>query len=81
MNTRVFRKAFCRTCGVQITNNVSPLTDEQVAALPDPLRAWRTRMLDTQPLNLRVLNDFDARSLETTKADGYHIVQSPYVNP
>ncbi len=78
----IARKSFCKTCGVHIANEDNHLTDEQVAALPEPSRAW---LASAGPnwvaLNIRTLNDYDATKLKTHKFDGYSFIQPLYVNP
>jgi hypothetical protein len=76
----VWRKAFCKTCGVHIINDLNPLTDEQVEALPEATRKWRAGKLGIRPLNLRVLNNFDVSKLKITRGMGSKL-QPEYVNP
>ncbi len=81
MGTGAWRKGFCKTCGVQLMNEINPLTDDEVAALPELARAYRKRMINCRPINLRILNDYDFSKLETLKYDGYNAVKPMYVNP
>ncbi len=81
MSSGFLRKAFCKTCGVHIMNQLNDLTEEQVAALPEQAQVWRPRMMGCQPINLRTLDDFDFKTLKTLKLDGYNLAKPPYVNP
>ncbi|KAB5572065.1 Mss4-like protein [Coniochaeta sp. 2T2.1] len=79
----VWRKGFCKTCGVQIMNEPNPLTDEQVEALPAEVRAFRDGKMDWFPVNLRILNDFDFDAVmdKVQRMDGWNMAKPPYVNP
>lgn len=59
MGAGSWRKGFCKTCGVHIINDLNPLTDEQVAALPETSKVFREGKQDWRPVTLRMLNDFD----------------------
>ncbi|KAK4121717.1 hypothetical protein N657DRAFT_116887 [Parathielavia appendiculata] len=80
---RVWRKIFCRTCGVYIATEVnSDQTDDEIAALPEFVRNFRATHVDNKPLNLRVLNGgFDFRAVKPLiRSDGWN--REPlYVNP
>lgn len=80
-NTKITRKAFCRHCGVHICNAPSPLTAAEEEALEVPTRGWRERTKDLRPISLRVLDDFDFKTVETQKLDGWNFVKPLYVNP
>jgi hypothetical protein len=80
---RVWRKGFCKTCGVQIMNEPAPLTPEQVEALSSEARAFRDGKLDWLPLNMRILNDFDFEAIKdkVMQVDGWSRAKPPYTNP
>ncbi|KAH8912192.1 glutathione-dependent formaldehyde-activating enzyme [Coniochaeta sp. PMI_546] len=81
--TGVWRKGFCKTCGVQIMNEPNPLTPEQVEALPASAKAFREGKLDWMPINIRILNnfDFDAIKDKVQRLDGWNMAKPGYVNP
>ncbi len=81
MGSTVWRKAFCKRCGVHMVNELNPLTDEQIAALHEKVRAWRAGKLNMQPVNIRVFNGVDITGLKTLKGDGYNHLKPLYVNP
>ena len=80
MGSGAWRKTFCKTCGVPISNETADLSDEEIAALPEIVRNWRVKCLDLLPLNLRTLNGFDFKSLPTRIGEGKKLGK-PYVNP
>ncbi|KAL7919311.1 hypothetical protein ACQKWADRAFT_301697 [Trichoderma austrokoningii] len=69
-STHMLHKAFCRICGVPMTNNFNERTDEQVAALPDVLRKLYTDRHLLRAVNARVLHGVDVGGLNTVKFDG-----------
>ncbi|GAB1318689.1 Glutathione-dependent formaldehyde-activating enzyme [Madurella fahalii] len=79
--TRVARLAICKTCGVHIYIDLNPLTDEEIAELPEAVRTNRSRQIDLRPFNLRVLNDLNLGSVKTARLDGWNERQPAYVNP
>ncbi|AEO67103.1 uncharacterized protein THITE_2115904 [Thermothielavioides terrestris NRRL 8126] len=79
--TRVFRKVFCKTCGVHIGAEPNPdLTDEEIAALPEVVREFRATRLDLRPMNLRAFNGLDLKRVKPTQVDGWSRGQQ-YANP
>ncbi|POS77371.1 glutathione-dependent formaldehyde-activating enzyme [Diaporthe helianthi] len=80
-NTNVTRKGFCRHCGVHICNAPSPLTDADEEALKDSVRGLRERTKTVRPITLRVLDDFDFKTVGTQKLDGWNFIKPLYVNP
>ncbi|KAJ0115342.1 glutathione-dependent formaldehyde-activating gfa [Diaporthe amygdali] len=80
-NKTVVRKAFCRHCGVHICNELNELTDAEIEALNDAAKAWRDRSKSIRPITLRVLDDFDFKTLKTNRLDGWDIIKPLYVNP
>ena len=81
MGSGVFVKPFCKTCGVAITNLPADLTPEQLAAIPERKRFFWEHSKTIAPFNLRLLDDFDFKSLKTRNFDGYNIIPPKYVNP
>jgi len=81
MGSGAWHKPFCRTCGMAFTNETADLTAEQIAALPERKRRWWESSRTGQPINLRLLDDFDFKTLPTRKLDGYNIIPPQYVNP
>ncbi|KAK4158093.1 hypothetical protein C8A00DRAFT_11153 [Chaetomidium leptoderma] len=78
----VWRKSFCKTCGVHIGAGANPsLTDDDVAALPEGVRNFRAMMINKCPTNLRALNGFDVKCVKPTRSDGWTRQQPQYVNP
>ncbi|KAG6366312.1 hypothetical protein INS49_000489 [Diaporthe citri] len=80
-NKNVVRKAFCKHCGTHVCNEPKPLTDAEIEALNDAAKAWRDRSLIIRTITLRVLDDFDFKTVKTNKLDGWDIVKPLYVNP
>ncbi|KAK4241956.1 hypothetical protein C8A03DRAFT_29851 [Achaetomium macrosporum] len=79
---RVWRKSFCKTCGVHIGADLNPdLTAEEVAALPEAVRNFRTVRADKHGFNLRALNGFDVKCVKPFRNDGRNRLQPAYVNP
>jgi hypothetical protein len=81
--TGVFRKAFCKTCGVYIMNDLTPMPAEQVAALPEQAQSFRARMIDIRPVTLRMLNNYNLDEIKdkVRQADGFNSIKPMYVNP
>lgn len=80
-NTNITRKTFCRHCGVHICNTRTPLSDAEEEALDDNVKVWWERTKDLRPITLRVLDDFDFKTVETRKLDGWNFIKPLYVNP
>jgi len=76
-----WNKAFCKTCGVHIMNDLNPLTDEQVAALPESTQQMRVRLGEFRPLTLRMLNNFELSSVKAVRGEGGKNIPPLYVNP
>ncbi|KAK3898450.1 hypothetical protein C8A05DRAFT_37960 [Staphylotrichum tortipilum] len=77
----VWRHSFCKTCGVYVATDQNELSDEEVAALPEAIRAFRVDKADKRPFNLRVLNGFDVKSVKAMQVDGWTRQMPGYVNP
>jgi hypothetical protein len=78
----IWRKSFCKTCGVHIGSDANPhLTDEDIAALPEAARSFRAAQIDTRPLNARVLDGFDVKSVKPMQNDGWNRQTPVYVYP
>ncbi|KAL2120371.1 hypothetical protein VTJ04DRAFT_4397 [Mycothermus thermophilus] len=79
---RVWRKVFCRTCGVHIYSEANPeLTDAEVAALPESVRQFRDRQLNRRPIPVGVLDDVDVYKIKGRKGDGWNKLGPEYVWP
>ncbi|KAK1988519.1 glutathione-dependent formaldehyde-activating enzyme [Colletotrichum cereale] len=78
---RILAKTFCKTCGVPLTNQYNPLTEEERNALAKDARQWHDWSKDKHPVNARVLNGVDLKSLKVHHADGKTEFQPGYVNP
>ncbi|ROW09624.1 hypothetical protein VMCG_02593 [Cytospora schulzeri] len=80
-NNSALRKPFCKHCGVHICNESNPLSDEEAKGLSEVGQMMHQRMTAKRPINLRVLNDFDCKTLKTRKVDGWTAFGAKYVNP
>ncbi|OHW91626.1 glutathione-dependent formaldehyde-activating enzyme [Colletotrichum incanum] len=78
---RILAKTFCKTCGVPLTNQFNPLTEEEQNALTENARYWHNWSKDKHPVNARVLNGVDLKSLKILHVDGKTEYQPAYVNP
>lgn len=77
----IVRKAFCKHCGVHVCNEPNPLTDAEIEALDDATKGFRERSKIMRPITLRVLDDFDFKTVKTNQLDGWSIMKPLYVNP
>ncbi|KAI0892569.1 Mss4-like protein [Annulohypoxylon nitens] len=77
----VWKKSFCRTCGVPIHNHIDDYTPEQIAELPEENRKWAVDHLDWSPINLRVLDGVNLGELPLRRIEGSKFGKVPYVNP
>jgi hypothetical protein len=66
---------------VYIATDLNPLTDEELAALPDATREFRATRGYKRPFNLRVLNGFDVKCVKPIQGDGWTRMEPQYVNP
>jgi hypothetical protein len=66
---------------VYVFTDLNPLTDDEVAALPEWAQNFRAAKINIRPFNLRALNDFDLKSVKPIQSDGWNRVQPQYVNP
>jgi hypothetical protein len=75
-------KTFCKTCGVPLTNSpAAEITQEDVENLPEPQKR-RWQMINShRPVNLRVLDGFDLKGVNSQKWEGFTKIPPPYVNP
>ncbi|KAI0882972.1 uncharacterized protein GGS22DRAFT_190949 [Annulohypoxylon maeteangense] len=78
---RIWKKSFCRTCGVPIHNQIDDYTPEQIAELPEDDREWAADHLDWSPINLRVLDGVDLGKLPLRRIEGSKSGKVAYVNP
>ncbi|OTB08104.1 hypothetical protein M426DRAFT_19254 [Hypoxylon sp. CI-4A] len=71
-NTKLFGKTFCKTCGIAVDNEPVPLTEEEVAKLPDQVRVFFNGAQSLHPFNLRLLNGVNVKDLNAIRSDGYN---------
>ncbi|KAI1090966.1 hypothetical protein F5B19DRAFT_296257 [Rostrohypoxylon terebratum] len=77
----VWKKSFCRTCGVPVHNHIDDYTPEQIAELPEENRERAVDHLDWSPINLRVLDGINLGELPLRRIEGSKFGTVPYVNP
>ncbi|OHE90728.1 glutathione-dependent formaldehyde-activating enzyme [Colletotrichum orchidophilum] len=77
----ILAKTFCKTCGVSITNQSNTLTDEEQSALVERAQFWYKWSKTLHPVNVRVLDGVDLKSLKVLQVDGKTEHQPGYVNP
>ncbi|OTA55598.1 hypothetical protein K449DRAFT_171672 [Hypoxylon sp. EC38] len=77
----IWKKSFCRTCGVPIHNHIDDYTPEQIAELPEDKRQWTIDHLDWSPINLRILDGVNLNELPITRVEGSKLGYAAYVNP
>ncbi|GJC94115.1 glutathione-dependent formaldehyde-activating enzyme [Colletotrichum higginsianum] len=78
---RILSKTFCKICGVPLTNQYNPLTEEERSMLTEDARHWHNVFREKHPVNARVLNGVDWKTLKTQHSDGKTQFQPGYVNP
>ena len=86
MGFKVWQKGFCKTCGVQLVNRWVPLTEEELAALPETHRKRRAPRGSEEMIavTLRVLNDFDMSAIKKEQikmTNGWELWEPKYENP
>jgi hypothetical protein len=68
---------FCKTCGIHVYQNLYGPPKSVVEAMPESRRQAVQKMLDMQPINVRVLDGFDLDRCEIKREDegtnGYEI--------
>lgn len=76
----IMSKAFCRTCGVCMTNERNALLpDDAIPESEGPFKAWAATYY---PVNLRVLDKVDlSRMRPAEMSDGADRLPPPYKNP
>lgn len=75
-------KTFCRTCGVCLTNEYRPVSEEQRAALSGTARSIDEYVRGHHPVNVRVLAGVDLAGMKPPeRGDGATGLPPPYVNP
>lgn len=77
----VMGKTFCRTCGMNMTNQPAPLTSEEVAAMSEDDRKWFESSKLRHPVNVRVLDGVDLTKLKIIKMTRGLDLPPKYVNP
>jgi len=79
---KIWRKLFCKTCGVNIGSEVNPdMTEDEIAALPELYQQFRTSHINARPLNLRVVNGLDVKTLKPGRGDGFSKQEPQYIYP
>jgi hypothetical protein len=78
---KMMAKTFCRTCGVNLTNQPVDLPEDVVAAMSEADRAWFEGGRVRHPVNLRVLNGVDLTKLKPMKMTQSLDMEPKYVNP
>ncbi len=87
MGYKVWQKGFCKICGVQLINRWVPLTEEEVAALPETHQKRRTPGRSSDQIiavTLRALNDFDMSAIKKEQIkmfNGWELSEPKYENP
>ncbi|KAK0716179.1 glutathione-dependent formaldehyde-activating enzyme [Lasiosphaeris hirsuta] len=75
-------KTFCKTCGVNVTNEAAELNEKQLAALQDFMREFHAGQKLQCGLNLRVLNDYNVKDIkEPSRSTFTANIEPLYVNP
>ncbi|KAI2611931.1 Mss4-like protein [Hypoxylon sp. NC1633] len=80
----VWRKTFCKTCGVPVHNLIDDYTPAQVSTFPESLQEWVTSHLEWSPVNLRVLEGINLKELNVRRFDGWGAEgrgRVAYINP
>ncbi|RFU80578.1 glutathione-dependent formaldehyde-activating enzyme [Trichoderma arundinaceum] len=80
-NNRILHKAFCKICGVVLTNTFNDISDEEVAALPEKTRNLFINQRVSTGVNARVLEGVDLAKLKRKRVDGLNKIPGDYVNP
>ncbi|KAJ4389827.1 hypothetical protein N0V93_007299 [Gnomoniopsis smithogilvyi] len=78
-NTKTGRKGFCKHCGVPLFNEENP--PKEFAALSDDAKKSRESVGNQCNINLRILQDFDYKTLKTLRLDGAGDIPGGYVDP
>lgn len=68
------------SCAALINSTTLP-PDAEIEALSDAAKGWRERAMNLRPITLRVLDDFDFKTIQTRRMDGWGIIKPLYVNP
>jgi hypothetical protein len=58
-----------------------PPLDAEEAALEGRAKEWREGGKEMCPITLRILDDFDFKTVKTKKVDGWNAIKPLYVNP
>ncbi|KAJ3944380.1 uncharacterized protein N0V96_005910 [Colletotrichum fioriniae] len=77
----ILAKTFCKNCGVPITNQFNPLSEEEQSNLVELAQYWYERSKTRHPVNARVLDGVNVKSLKVAQIDGKTEHQPGYVNP
>ncbi|KAI0380559.1 Mss4-like protein [Hypomontagnella monticulosa] len=78
----VWRKTFCRTCGIPIQNHIEDYTPERIEAeIPEEHQQWAREHLEWSPINLRVLEGVNLGELKFRRVNGMTRRGPFYENP
>ncbi|KAI1401311.1 Mss4-like protein [Hypoxylon fuscum] len=79
----IWRKTFCKTCGVPVHNHIENYSPEQINELPEEYREWAASHLEWSPVNVRVLDGVDIGELNIRRVNGSATAKGrpDYVNP
>ena len=74
-------KTFCKTCGINMTNECLTLSKERLAQLPE--RAAKSHAYHSKhlPVNVRTLHGVDPLKMVIEQFDGKNIIAGEYINP
>ncbi|KAK4454365.1 Mss4-like protein [Podospora aff. communis PSN243] len=77
---KVWKKMFCRVCGVHIMSELN-VSEEEFETLPEEVRLYNAGKLPYRGVNVRVFNGLDVGELKTRREDGWGCLKPDYVNP
>ena len=74
-------KTFCKTCGINMTNENLKLSDEQLAKLPERAQKAHEYHSKHLPVNVRTLHGVDPLKLVIEQFDGKGKIAGDYIEP
>lgn len=69
--THTWGKTFCKVCGTPVGNEPMPLTDEQIAQLPEGMRNFVLGAVHLRPINLRLIDGVNVKDFNVVRQEGY----------
>ncbi|KAH6685660.1 glutathione-dependent formaldehyde-activating enzyme [Plectosphaerella plurivora] len=78
---KMMAKTFCKTCGVNLTNQPVDLAEDVIAAMGEEDRGWFLSGRQRHPVNIRVLHDVDLTKLTPSRMTQSRDMGPKYVNP